>query len=190
MTLGETMARVLPIDGAKRMNESLAVPMIFDYTDAQVVIVLDNVPDGAKLWDELVSHRAHDRTAIEQTLRRFGRLGTGEGRWLEAFARAALERDQLHRVTVHGLSQPDIVCYLPPEAFGIEHVKWPSLVAAWRAASSRPVDIKQWLRTTKGAKINTRRIESAAAQLAATGSPLPDDLTALAGTIRDASRRR
>jgi len=68
--LTASFARLLPLDGAKKLNEALTVPMIFDYTDANVVVVLDNSPEVEKDWNDLVAaHQRGQKSKVQSIIR-------------------------------------------------------------------------------------------------------------------------
>lgn len=194
--LSASFARLLPMDGAKKLNEALTVPMIFDYTDANVVVVLDNSPDVEKDWNDLVdAHQRGDKKRSQSIIRAINERPGGEAGWIAKFAQAAIDRGRLDRVTVFGLSRPDVICYLPPVALGLPPNRtWDELVSEWRKSSARPADIKGWLRSTHGVRVSLATIERAAEDAAmqtafSDGAEMDADLDDLALTIRAASRR-
>lgn len=194
--LTASFARLLPLDGAKKLNEALTVPMIFDYTDANVVVVLDNLPDVEKDWNDLVAaHQRNEKSKVQSIIRTINARPGGEAGWIAKFAQAAIDRGRLDRVTVVGLSRPDVICYLPPSSLGLAADQtWDNLITAWRKSSARPTDIKGWLRDKHHVQVSLTKVrraaDDAAMQAALDDSmEIPSDLDDLALTIRAASRR-
>lgn len=194
--LTASFARLLPLDGAKKLNEALTVPMIFDYTDANVVVVLDNLPDVEKDWNDLVAaHQRGQKSQVQAIIRAINARPGGEAGWIAKFAQAAIDRGRLDRVTVVGLSRPDVICYLPPASLGLpEDRTWEDLIADWRKSSARPTDIKGWLRDKHRVQVSLTKVRRAAEDAAVQAAlddktEVPSDLDDLAVTIRAASRR-
>lgn len=185
--LAESFARVLPMGGAKEMNKSLQAEFIFEDTDARIIVVLDNLSEAKQFWEQFkTAAGAGDERGADNAIRRLSQLRTGEATWLTEFALAAQRDGQLHRISVVGLTQPDIICYLDPAYFELPaDAEWSTLVGDWKRSARNAVDFKGWLRTNHEAKINLGRVEKAAA--AAAGSNAHPDFVGLEMAIREAA---
>jgi len=104
---------ITPMRGASRINSVLDARFMFDFTDAKVIVVIDNMRPGiAQAWLEATRLRsAEDGRAV--LLDRLDRKSEEE-RFLQEFGIRALEFGEVNRVAVCGLSVPDIVDLLPP----------------------------------------------------------------------------
>lgn len=176
--------QMLRMGGAKGMKDKLIAPVIFDYTDARMLIVLDNLPEVASLWAEVVSaHQSGSSNRARALLRDLkDRYRSGEGEWLAELGLEAVRRGVLDRVEIVGLSLPDIVCYLPvEEVLGGQAEDWAPVIAQWRRSSRIPVDIKKWLGVEYSARLNEKSITSAAR--VGRLRPLPNDLVDLKSRI-------
>lgn len=185
--LDESYAKLIPLRGAKGLRHLAAVPFLFDFTDANVLVVLDNLGSVAKAWSDLrTSHASDDRRGIQRALAAMRSNPGGEGEWLAEFAEHASKRGVLHRVQVFGLQEPDIICYLPPACFLPDGTEtWPQLLKRWRSEENGRArrDLKTWLRETRRARITTATIRKAAESQ--TSESLPEDLVSLGLTIRE-----
>ena len=182
-------ARCIPLRGAKGLSHLAAVPLLFDGTDAHVLIVLDNLDTATREWNELLeANQAGNTRDEEQILRSLRQHEGGEGKWLAEFAEHAIRRGVLDRVTVVGLSQPDVICYLPAASFMNSAQSWDELIAGWR--SDRRNDLKSYLRERHNARISIKSITRAAHQ--AIDLPLHPEIVRLGLMIRElgAFRRR
>jgi hypothetical protein len=186
-------ATCLPIGGAKTLPSLVDASLLFDFTDATIVLVLDNLDSDVlgPIWARLLgAYRAGNNPAVEGALREIGRVPGGEGQWLRSLAEQAVQARTLQRIHLHGLRQPDVICYLPPRFFDLDAESWEPLLRDWRAryAPRAPTDLKGWLREQpRKARIFRRAIERAAQHLRQSGAPVDEDLTALGLRIREAA---
>ena len=183
-TLDTARAAVAPMRGAKNLQSVLNARLIFDYTDAPVLVVIDNIKQALiqPLWEQAVSHAAKGRTKeAVAALRPLEGVEGGEARWLREFGEQAVRSGRLDRLNVFGLGQPDILCYLDPAAFLRGSQDWPDLFSQWQAAkrTGDRRDFKQWFRA-RGATISVARAARAAGSL----DHWPDDLLHLSLQIR------
>lgn len=195
--LDAAFARILPINGAKQLTAMLNAPMIFDYTDAKVLLVLDNLVQEtmAVSWARFRDAASRgDAPAATKLLNEIERLPGGEAKWLRDMAEAAWRQGQLHRIGLCTLSEPDIICYLPPQSFNQDlSDTWAELLTRWREisrATGRRHDLKDWLRTSRAMQISVSRVRKGAEQMARSGQPMHPDLQALGLRIREAAASR
>lgn len=185
--LDESFAKLIPLRGAKGLRHLAAVPFLFDFTDANVLVVLDNLGEVGRAWADLQeASAAGDQRTAERASAKMRRFEGGEGTWLAEFAEHAIKRGVLHRVQVYGLREPDVICYLPPTAFlNDTSVTWPELLRQWHleeTGRSRR-DLKTWLRETRRARITTASIRKAAESQV--GENIPEELVGLGLKMRE-----
>lgn len=183
---------VLPLRGAKNAPSLSDAQLLFDATSAQLLIVLDNLDHDSvrRIWTEAQEAvRDGDVGTAKNLVKRLADGRGGEGAWLSELALRALERGTLDRVHPFGLSQPDILMYLPVGDFVPGDGDWDHLHQQYSsdtAAARRPNDppkptFKQWLRRKHKAKISTAAISTSASHLA----DVPADLVALGLRVRE-----
>ncbi|CAH0230638.1 hypothetical protein SRABI91_02629 [Rhodococcoides fascians] len=149
--LDQAQASVLPMRGAKRLKSLAEARFIFMGTQAKILVVVDNVKNDElyPLWSNII--RAFARGDFESARRGAAELstqGTDEAVYLGELASASLEIGNIERIEVHGLSAPDVICYLPESAlFGTTQYSWQELTADWTSSSAgRPKNIKGYLK--------------------------------------------
>ncbi|MCL3836866.1 ATP-dependent nuclease [Aeromicrobium duanguangcaii] len=192
IVLGEELRRlrveVLPLRGATQLSAARS-RFLFEYTDAHVIVMLDNlhtqrVIDGwadvrsARLRDGLDAARHELMTAFAPS--RFGK-GT-EIRILTEFLSAALDSDDWHRVTPFGLSDGDVIEYLPVRELVPGKRSWAELRADFEYeitnGQTKARNFKAWL-ASRGAQISDEMVRQAARSL----PEIPRDLQLLIKTL-------
>lgn len=180
--IAESRAFMLRMLGAKNAVAVLDAQVLISMTDATVLVVLDNDAHGRlyPMWERLRAHAdSGDVEAADKEVNAIRLIGTGESSWLAELAERSLRIGRLDRLHVFGLSEPDVLFYLPPEAFKLTD-PWLDLHREWRALPRGRADFKTWLRSEKGASISTPRAKRAATAL----QDVPPDLAELADCIR------
>ncbi|MGO0578271.1 hypothetical protein [Ornithinimicrobium panacihumi] len=157
---------------------------MFDFTDAHLVVLLDNL-NASKLDDswaralnikdkEGSGRGAHFiRTELEK-LKTSGKR-TGEGEWLGQWLGRAMEQDREGRIIPYGLRERDIIQYIPVDRLLPGADSWREVTAEWRRAPRRGDELpslKKWLYETKGVKTNAEHLRNAALDV-----PAPSDLS-------------
>jgi len=139
-------AELLPARGASQIATITDSQLIFDYTSASALVLVDNASadDVRAVWDdarELArnSDTAGARKALDQGFSR----KVAEERFLKEFCWKAIERGQLDRVDVWALQMPDIVMYLPADHLVPSEPSWEALRERHAAHSGK--DFKSWL---------------------------------------------
>ena len=162
--------------GGKNMKDIFDSQVLFDFSDARIVALLDNIDAGRvhSLWN-----RAKDLAATGQVdeagalvRSELPRQGSGENRFLSQFLTRALEGGEHERVGAWGLQKEDIVLYLPTEAFGIRRT-WDDALSAFDASAG--VSLKPWLSKKYGADFSLENVRKAAESL----DHIPEDFTGL-----------
>lgn len=193
-TLDAAPAGVYAIHGGTKLK-SLAEPaLMINATDAEILVVLDELQSSVvdPLWSEVKRLTAigdfdEAREAIDVLRQQDG----DSFRFLHQFAFRALESGCLDRVHVHGLSLPDVICYLPENELLLTPEHWDSLIHDWRSGAAPKVasNIKKWLKS-RGAlptdeKDLDRLVVEAAQRTARAGLPIHQDLVRLGMRIRE-----
>jgi hypothetical protein len=149
--LNAAAAGLFPMHGGARLK-SLAEPgLMINATDAQILVVLDELDSSVvdPIWDDLRRAMAQgDFDTARAKVAELRQPNNDSLLFLHQFAFRALETGCLPRVHVHGLSLPDVICYLPEEHVLLKPEPWAALIEQWRkdAAPNPPRNIKKWLK--------------------------------------------
>ncbi|WP_168929659.1 ATP-binding protein [Nocardioides sp. GY 10127] len=199
-SLDSALAGVLPIHGGTRLGSLADARLVIDGTDAPVLIVLDDL-DREQGNDALaqiaLAARDDDPVTLRRALEEVRQLGrTNDSMlFLHQFASRAERLGRLDRVRVHGLSLPDVICYLDPDTILSSPRPWPDLIDQWHgeAGPDGPRNIKKWLTRRKLLPQDPKQIDEAVAQAVLTmqveGRPLHPDLVALGSRIEELGLR-
>jgi hypothetical protein len=175
-----------PVSGAKQIPSLATAHLLWDFTDAEVVVVLDGISQEvlAPVWTKaMTAYEQGDRRAARQALRGLEGVAGGEAMWLRALLDKAIEQHQAHRIHLHTLAEPDIVLYLPCP---VPNHDWDEIKQAWRYKDKhRARDIKGFLKSEYGITYSLSRIRKLAAQ-----APSHDELEALAGRLNEVAAFR
>lgn len=180
-------AAVLPLGGGRAAPSLADATLLFDYTDANVVVVLDGIAleTVAPIWETTVAHAQRGEiAAARRELARLEELDCWEAKWLRELLDKAIIGGTWSRLVPAPLREPDIICYLPPSFFAPGKT-WSELLADWRNSypPGRASDLKTWLRALPNKPaVGRRAIERALREA------VPHhDLLELAAVIRSAS---
>gem|GEM_PF-2924305 len=175
---------VYPVGGAKQMVSLASAGLLWDFTDAAIVIVVDNIarPTIAPVWEKAQALMAAGRTeAAIRALVPLGKLPGAEARWLQNLLTRAIRARRGHRIRLETLSAPDVICYLPAEEF-VPGKSWEELIAEWRESfgDREATNIKGFLTQRYDVAFNTERIATIVSRAK------PDaELRALGARIRE-----
>ena len=192
--LDTALAGVLPLHGGKHARSVAEARLIFDGTDSQVLLVLDNIEHRRvnEIWQRTASLAADGLIAEARAcLEALDRRKSTEQLFLHQFGLRALEVGRMDRIHIHGLSMPDVICYLPTSLLLSKKGTWPDLLRSWEkdAAPNDPQNLKKWLVTNhylpNDPKEVDRLIEDAAFTTRRAGDPIHGDLVALALHIQE-----
>ncbi|MGQ0466891.1 MAG: AAA family ATPase [Sporichthyaceae bacterium] len=158
---------IYPVGGAKQMVSLANAGLLWDFTDAAIVIVVDNIARAtiAPVWDKVQKLVASGRTeAAVRALVPLGKLPGAEARWMQNLLTRAIRAKRAHRIRLETLSAPDVICYLPAEAF-VPGKTWDELLAEWRESfgDREATNIKAFLTARYDAQFNTDIVARAAA---------------------------
>ena len=192
--------RVMSMRGANKLIAAAEGQLLFDYTSAHLVVMLDNISNekASARWNEAQVQHADgaDLATIEKTLRSllpnkkrsdsaFDR--STEVAALKDFCLAAIKNNRQDRITFSTLGLGDIEFYLDPQHFltGLARndpvPTWKELLAEHKEAKKQPgtKNFKAWLSDSGRAKWNQARWERAVAAL----DEIPEDLAEVYRTI-------
>lgn len=147
--LDDAAAQILPMRGAIHAKSLVEARLLFLATEAQILVVLDNISHGelAEPWAALRdAAKVGDLDAARESIGAIAALKVDEAKYLAELASAALETSDISRIHVHGLSQPDIVCYLPEsDLLPQPSPTWTELKEDWTTSPRGPKNIKRYL---------------------------------------------
>ena len=182
--LNDSRARLVPLGGATQAS-AIAADVYVSMTDVPLVVVFDQVSDAHLThWYAAVDALAEDDTErcdaeLSALKSKAKDRGSTEVIGLANLALAARSKGfPLGRIHVVGLSEPDIVCYLPVEFFVEGAESWRTLLG--KAATNPKNRVKEM---RKGREITTDEVALAAERVR--GSQPPPDLQALGRVIAD-----
>ena len=116
--------KIIVARGGKAMRDVFESQMIFEFTDAMVISLLDNIDAQAvtSLWKEAreIAGKGKLFEASHYVRSRLPGNKSGENRFLSEFLTLALSNGQHERVEVWGLSKGDILYYFSPSDFGLK----------------------------------------------------------------------
>lgn len=156
---------VSPLRGAKLLKSAADAHLLFDFTSAEVVVMLDNESTERveMIWNEaLVASESGDDRSVLQCLDQLQEVKTGEARYLKEFCTRAIKLGTRARVGFQMMSEPDLDRYFPPSAFirkqkhaDVANLSWEqidALYADWLGSNQAPKGgHKEWLRREFGA---------------------------------------
>lgn len=164
----EARTLIVPMRGA---NNLVTIPdsrILFDFTDATLVVALDNAPleKYRPGWESAVVLAAQGkRMKALFELRRAVAEATPESLKIHEFCQRAIETGRTDRVEIYGLSKKDIIEYLPIQSFLPDAQSWDEVKKEWNdAGGAKELNLKDFLRR-KGADVTTERIRETAGQL-------------------------
>jgi len=185
--LGDKFAELgvdlLPFRGGTQLAHVIDSQFLFLFTDARVIIVLDNLRAGPirHLWSEVrellaTRDQIRARRLLEMRLSREREEG-----FLKEFGIRAVEESRADRIEIFGLSKRDIICYLPIQAIVPAASSWEEVEARYDnehppGSQGQPgyLNFKRWLQVTYGARISVQLIETAIASLGAVPNEFAD----------------
>jgi predicted ATPase len=177
--------RIIVARGAKNMKDVFESQMIFNFSDATIVSLLDNIDAIAvnNFWNEAKKMAATGKLIEAGQYIRSSLPGKNhsENTFLSQFLTLALANGQHERVEVWGLSKPDIVLYFEPSAFGIKRT-WEELLSIH--APGDP-SFKEWATKKYGADFTVPVIDRASRNVSST----PEEFGSLMLRISELSSR-
>ena len=184
--------RILPMRGAQKLPGTIDTRVLFDFTDAHLVALLDNL-DPAEVrdtWEMAQRVRITNGTADAKSVVLDGLRGDDEeARNLREWLTAALDRGLDGRITPMSLSAGDIIEYVHCKELVPESTSWVQLRADFEAARAaspkRRPPFKEWLKQKYALEVTPELLRAAAL-----ASPIPrefEDVMNALEAISDAS---
>jgi hypothetical protein len=170
-------AQVLPARGASKFAAVFDSQLLFRYTDATVLVVIDNQSAQTiqSLWSEAraAAQVGDVARATEQIRSALPKAGSAENIFLQQFLTRAIEEGEHERVEVFGFSKRDITDYLPIEVFA-PFDSWDAARMQHAASGSKDA-FKRWLENAYGSDFSGIHLRAVTASLEAA----PDEFLAL-----------
>lgn len=187
--LEESRVKILPFRGVINAVSVADAAVLFDFTPAELVVLVDHVR-VAELPEDWKRAQDAAKTSPDKAVRHLKRLedaghkdrGTEEARVLHDLAVRAIKRGRADRLHLAALGEADIVRYLPAEYF-VAGATWKELEKEHRKSESA-LAFKEWMDQVKGAPITTETVRRAAETLDAA----PAELVALVERCQAISR--
>ena len=163
--------KIIVARGGRNMKDVFESQMIFNFSDAKVLCLLDNIDAKAinSIWEE------SKKIAVQGKLIEAGQYirasipgsKSSENVFLSQFLTLALSNGQYERVEVGGLSKSDIVLYFEPTNFGIKK-SWKELLDIHSVSDP---SFKEWATKKYGADFTVQAIDRASRAV----ETLPDE---------------
>ena len=157
--------------GASRVVSLADAEILFRYSDASVLVVLDAIDDidavrstWATVIDRVRLGKRSEALAAMGSYRATNRNPNYEHRQLLDFAQQVITVGDPTRVRMFGFSAADIIECLPSTAFGLDR-DWAELRRQFDTESLNKQDFKTWLRLRHNAEISVSTIEQALTSL-------------------------
>ncbi len=165
--------------GASQLKNASDAQLFFRYTDAELVVVLDNQDNRrvTDVWDRARSafDDGQDHLVILNELTKNG--WTSEAKFIVEFCALALTFHSRDRIRFHTMSKPDIVDYLPLSVIAPAATQigaWEDLRVIYERSGSKQ-NFKVWLGSTYGARYDEETVLSATRAL----DHIPEEFTEL-----------
>ena len=187
----ELGVRVLSIRGATKLQSAAEGQLLFDYTEANILVMLDNV-DTEKCeiaWNNAIDAWNEQQgipgvvKALEKT---FPKKYSTESKAIVEFCRAAIEHGRRERISFQMLRKGDIEFYFDPSFF-LNSEKFPDGLPSWatlrRDHKKASGNFKSWLEADGRAKFNRSTFKRAAVE-AKRENAIPQDLRNVLESIK------
>jgi hypothetical protein len=193
-------AHLVPLFGTRDLESIASAQLIFDMSDAEVLVVVDNGRlDWLRAWfTQLRTGSPERQRAVLAKAQRQAR--TNEERKLVQLASAAAWSGHLDRLELHPLGCADIAHLLPVEMVVPGYETWERLRRDFLAYAGKPRmepgdggAFKDWVNTLKGGRYTAKGLGKAARvfadEIGAGVRTLPIELRRLAKAIEEAGER-
>ena len=160
---------ILPLRGATKLPGTIDSRVLFDFTGAHLVALVDN-QDPQQLsvaWAQALENRASGTLETATAGLADAVLGDAdEARFLREWLTSALRTGVENRVTPYSLKAKDVIEYVPVGSLLDTHASWDVLraehAAALAARKGAPKDFKKWLDVTYKVAITPDLLREAA----------------------------
>lgn len=194
LTLGDRLRQsrtyVLPLDGGKELAGAVDSQVLYDFSSAHVVGLLDNISPSLvrRVWNDALHLRIEKgpAAAVRHIKDALPGSVSHENRFMRGWLQKAVTKEggfPYSRMSPFGLTRRDIIEYLPVEVFVPSAQSWEvlrerhtELMDSGQMRDSQLRDFKAWVAKTYDSDFEDDRIRAAVAQL---GS-IPEDFIQLA----------
>lgn len=155
--------KILPLRGVKSLASVADSSMLFEYTNAKILVTVDNVQNSklTSAWalakDSLMDKQPQNKVIAE--LQRNLNEKTYEVKNLLQLMTSSLISGNWNRLEFSSLTKKDLIEYFAPEAFDLKS-DWTSLRRNFKSQNEYS-DFKEFLRAINGAHISTKKIVEA-----------------------------
>ncbi|MDH3010061.1 AAA family ATPase [Gordonia alkanivorans] len=198
--LDASQSGLFPLHGGRNVSALPEARLMIDTNQAPILVVMDHLRADAigGAWERIKGHAEAGRfedalRVVERDLKVGG--GKSELSYLRQLARTSIENHNTSRLYIHGLSRPDVICYLPEEFILTQNPRkknWHQLIDEWENNPSPTVrkrSIKEFLTGRnlfpKDPQERNISIENAAIMAAKNGMTPHQDLIGLAIRIKE-----
>jgi hypothetical protein len=161
-------AKVVAVGGVRPVQPIPDSQLIFDYTSANVVVVVDHARSDElrAAWKTVKESAGPDRDETLRKLQELTEAGTGNEQLLGEVCLRAVQRGHERRLDLFAFQRTDIIEHLPVSEFAPVG-DWDVVEQSW------PGDIpfREWIRQEYGAQIDAERLAEVAGRL----DSIPDD---------------
>lgn len=184
--LSASRSRIVRLRGVRNLLTLLDSQFLFDFTDANFLVVLDRIrlPLLSERWDE-ARRDFKENANLEGALNFLRPLQDSdlmEEKALYELLAKALQVGQPSRISLQGLKKADILDYVDVELLVPGAESWKALQKEYRRnQSSRP--FKSWLKTEKGVSLSATAIRSAVGKM----DSVPDDIVELGRALKSSN---
>lgn len=167
--------KIIPMHGARRLPETIDSQVLFKHTRAHIIALLDNIAMSRVTTVWAGAKQLAQNGDLENAFDHLKRLRDPDNKkheygFLSSFLANALNAGATayDRVTPAGLSNDDIIDYLPAEKLTSRIATWDELRAEYRDDKSHgrrnaEGDFKQWLQRTYHADLRVENLRRLAA---------------------------
>ena len=187
----ELGVRILSIRGATKLHSAAEGKLLFDYTEANILVMLDNVSTEKceVAWNNAIDawNEQQGIPGVVQALEKmFPRKHSTESKAIVEFCRAAIEHGRRDRISFQMLRKGDIEFYFDPSFF-LDAKEFPEGFPSWatlrREHKKASGPFKSWLQEDGRAKFNRTNFSRAAKSAKKSGN-VPSDLLAVLDAIQ------
>lgn len=184
--LRRARVQILPLRGATKLAGTIDSRVLFDFTSAVLVALLDNqdIEEVREAWRIALTDRA--TKPIEEVTSALADNLTSqndETRFMREWLTSALRKGVEGRVLPYGLIAKDVIEYVPPGTLIDTDLSWQQLRAAHqeavRSTKGTPRDFKKWMELTYRVAITPQQLREAAQSL----GTIPTELERLMKTL-------
>lgn len=158
---------LLPLRGAKNLTSIVNSSFIFEFSNAKVVVMLDNLEkeNVSRVWSDsrnmLAEEKLEDiKKYILDNLPANERI---EYKFLREFMVRAIEVGLDDRVNFFSMSKQDIIEYLPCESF-VRNENWDTLRNKWNESKTK-LDFKSWITKTYNFTFDSNKIKESVEEM-------------------------